>query len=277
MKTPIEWMRKSSCVQIFLGRRAALPVLFLALGWSWDVAAAETKERPVLDGTTWKWVFTMRDGSRVEPKAKLKQKGDTITGVTLMRGVQPIPITKGTLQGDTVQWTVVREHDGRKVTTLYQGKLVGDTLTGFIESDWTGEPQRYQWEAERAPVTPAGTWRWASGRRPPAGETNGTNRTARTIDTKGMFTHQAEKAGGEKAGGEKVGGKVTYAGRDLEVKHGRFRSGELTFQTVREREGEKIVVTYRGKIEGETLKGFIETDTGREVRTRAWEATRVED
>src|SRR5215813_14387387 len=60
--------------------RAALRIglgLVLTLLWTSvaPVAAAEAPERPTLDGN-WKWLFTMRDGSRIEPKAKLKQKGD---------------------------------------------------------------------------------------------------------------------------------------------------------------------------------------------------------
>jgi hypothetical protein len=239
--------------------------LLLGLGWVlvWDTraVAAETSERLLLDGT-WKWLFVMRDGSRIEPKAKLKQKGDTLSGITLFRPGQEIPITNGKIESNTVQWTVVREHDGRKVTTRYQGKLDGDTLSGFIETDWTGEMQRYDWRAQREPDSPTGVWRWASGRRFPAGL-----RPPRGPDTKGTF----------KLEGERVVGKVTWAERDLEVKHGRFRKNEFSFQTIRERDGEKTIFTYKGKIEGDNLKGTIETDTGREIRSRVWEATRVED
>ena len=246
-------------------RRSALRIglcLFLTLLWTSvpPVAGAEAPERATLDGN-WKWLFTMRDGSRIEPKAKLKQKGDTLTGITLLRAGQEAPILDGKIQGDTVQWTVVREHEGRKVTTHYQGKLVGETLSGFIESDWNGVMQRYDWQAQREPDSPTGVWRWVSGRRPPPG-----TRT-RGPDTKGTF----------KLEGEKVIGKVTFAGHDLELKHGRFHIREFSFQTIRERDGEKTTTSYRGKIEGDTLKGQIETDTGREIRTRAWEATRVEE
>ena len=248
-------------MRVFLTRGTA-GLFFAALAMTVaPLLGAETTERSALDGT-WTWLFTMRDGSRIEPKAKLKQKGDVITGITLMHAGQETPILEGRIKDDTVDWTVIREHEGRKVTTKYHGKIAGETLSGYIESDWTGETQRYDWQAQRVPDSPTGTWRWASGRRLPANA-----RPTRGPDTKGTF----------KLDGEKVTGKVTWAGRDFEVKHGRFRKGEFSFQTIREREGEKTTFTYRGKLEGDTVKGQIETDTGREIRTRAWEATRVEE
>ena len=47
-------------------------------------AAEETNERATASGT-WKWTFTMPDGSKVEPRVKLKQEGDKLTGTSRFR------------------------------------------------------------------------------------------------------------------------------------------------------------------------------------------------
>jgi hypothetical protein len=217
-----------------------------------------------LDGA-WKWTFTMPDGGRVTPRVRLSRQGELLRGTAIVRGHEA-PISNGRIQGDNVSWSVVREHEGRRVTTRYQGKWAGDTIKGTVESDWTGEANRYEWEAKRVPNTPAGTWRWfvvGPARRPGGGRTGarGTN------EVRGTFA----------VDGHKVTGKVTGLGRDGEIRRGRIMDGVFTFELVRERDGIRVVTYYTGRVVGDTIKGDWESDVGLELRRRLWEATRLDD
>src|SRR5881397_4211240 len=136
-------------------KRAILGVMLLAA----TAFAEPTNNVSKLDGV-WKWSFTMPDGTKAEPKVRLKQEGDAFTGSSIPRAGMAIPIIDPKLEGDKVSWTVVREAGGRKVTTRYEGRVEGETIKGTIHSDWAGEPRRYDWLAKRAPNTPAGTWKW---------------------------------------------------------------------------------------------------------------------
>jgi hypothetical protein len=78
-----------------------------------------------------------------------------------------------------------------------------------------------------------------------------------------------------KVDGEKVTGTVGRAERKADIQDGTFKNGELAFKVVRERDGQSFTQTYKGKLEGDAIKGTIEFEFGGESRTRDWEATRV--
>ena len=57
----------------------------------------------------------------------------------------------GKVQGDEVTFRIVRERDGRTVTSKYKGRIHQDnSIKGEVESDWTGEVRRLEWEAKKA-------------------------------------------------------------------------------------------------------------------------------
>jgi len=226
--------------------------LFLAVVSS--AFAADGNEQTKLDGT-WKWSFTMPDGNKVEPKVRLKHDGDAITGTSSFGSGYSAPIRDAKVEGDMVSWSVVREHNGQKVTTRYEGKLSGDTIKGTVKSDWAGEAKTYPWEAKRAPETPEGDWKWDS--------------------AFGQF--RSSYSAKIKLEGSRLTGKVKSRDREYDIKDGKFKAGEITFTVKRERDGNDIVTHYRGKLDGDTIKGESETAFGTaEPRPVEWIATRVE-
>ncbi|MDA0832979.1 MAG: hypothetical protein O2955_02595 [Planctomycetota bacterium] len=102
---------------------------------------------------------------------------------------------------------------------------------------------------------PTGTWKWSM-----------------------TFNNQTrERSVTLKLDGDKLTG--TMPGRNnstRDIENATFNDGEVYFETSRERNGQKFVVKYKAKIEGETLKGTIESP-GRDgnVRTREWEAKKA--
>ncbi len=225
-----------------------------------EAQADDTQPRSPADGT-WKWTFTMPDGTKAEPRAKIKLDGDKLTGTTSLRAGNEAAITNGTLRGDQVSWAVVREHDGRKVTTRYKGRIAGDTLKGTIESDWSGEVRQYEWNAKRPPNTPTGTWRMQFSGGGGRGFGGGGRGGGGGGDSKLVL----------KQDGEKVTGKMTLFGRDSEIVNGKWAKGELSFDTIRERDGNKSVTKYWGKLDGDKIVGEVDSEF---FGVRPWEITR---
>jgi len=99
-----------------------------------------------------KWVSTFKrsDGTPMETTLQLKQSGDKLTGVQTFNENET-ELRDGKVQGEEVSFKTLRERDGRTVTAKYRGKLQKDnSIKGEIESDWTGEVRRMEWEAKRA-------------------------------------------------------------------------------------------------------------------------------
>ena len=77
-------------------------------------------------------------------------------------------------------------------------------------------------------------------------------------------------------------GKLTghIIGRDnneVEIKDGKFKNGEISFQVTREFNGQEFIIKYKGKLEQDTIKGKAETERDGQKRERDWEAKRVKD
>jgi hypothetical protein len=60
------------------------------------------------------------------------------------------------------------------------------------------------------------------------------------------------------------------------IEEGTFKDGMVSFKVTRTRNDQKFTTKYSGKLEGDTIKGTIESP-GRDgqLRTREWTATRV--
>lgn len=78
-----------------------------------------------------------------------------------------------------------------------------------------------------------------------------------------------------KADGDKLTGAVTLPmGQSIDIKDGTFKNDEVTFQTVFERDGVSRTTKYKGKVEGDTIKGTTERERDGQVNSRDWNATR---
>ena len=78
-----------------------------------------------------------------------------------------------------------------------------------------------------------------------------------------------------KAEGDKLTGAVSLpTGQSVDIKDGAFKNDEVTFQTVMERNGNMFTTKYKGKVEGDTIKGTTERERDGQVNSRDWNATR---
>ncbi len=102
---------------------------------------------------------------------------------------------------------------------------------------------------------PTGTWKWTT--QSPNGE----------IST----TLKLESKDG------KLTGAYSNQFGDTTISEVSFQGDILAFEVVRDLGGNKFVVKYRGKLEGDTLKGTLEAagPDGGEAMKLAWNATRA--
>jgi hypothetical protein len=99
---------------------------------------------------TWKWSITGRDGQPREITLKLELKDGQLTGS--MSGFRSeTPISNASSKDDQIAFSVVREFQGNKFETKYDGKLDGDTIKGTVErSGRDGQVTKSEWTATRA-------------------------------------------------------------------------------------------------------------------------------
>lgn len=104
---------------------------------------------------------------------------------------------------------------------------------------------------------PTGTWKWT----PAAG--GGGKGTPREMTLK------------LKLDGDKLTGSIPGRNnQETNIEEGTFKNGEVSFKITRERNGNKIVTTYKGKVDGDTIKGTIDRGQGEPTK---WEAKRSKD
>jgi hypothetical protein len=108
---------------------------------------------------------------------------------------------------------------------------------------------------------PTGTWKWT----PAAGGGGGGKKG-------GAPREMTLKL---KLDGDKLTGSVPGRGdTETQIEEGTFKNGEVSFKVTRERNGNKTVTTYKGKVDGDTLKGTITRGDAEPVK---FEAKRSKD
>jgi hypothetical protein len=74
---------------------------------------------------------------------------------------------------------------------------------------------------------------------------------------------------------DKLTGTMAWADKtESKIADGKFKDGEATFSAVRELQGMQFTITYKVKVEGDTIKGKAEADFGGETRTFDFEGKR---
>jgi hypothetical protein len=233
---------------------AAIAIGLVGLS-AWRGAAQDTEEQPRFTGT-WKWTFIMPDGSKVEPRVKLHLEGEKLTGTARFRPGADTPISDGKVNGDEVSFSVIRERDGRKVTTTYKGVLVGNHIKGSIESDWAGGKQAYDWDARRFGRDPGGTWEWTV---PMRGRTN---------EIRLSLTLKQDK--------DTLTGDLTGFREPAEIEDGKTKDGEVYFKVLREVGDTTLTYKYWGRVLGDVIKGKVAITGGERDHFSDWEAKRTD-
>jgi hypothetical protein len=101
---------------------------------------------------------------------------------------------------------------------------------------------------------PTGTWKW-------------------TVNFGGQEREFALKL---KLDGDKLtGGMIGRDDKETPIEDAKYKDGELSFKVTRERDGQKFTIKYKGKVEGDTIKGKTEFERDGQTQSRDWEAKRA--
>ena len=81
-----------------------------------------------------------------------------------------------------------------------------------------------------------------------------------------------------KTEGGKLTGTVSWADKkESKVENAKFKDGELTYSVMRELMDQTFTISYKLKVEGDTLKGKAEAEFGGETRSFDVEGKREKD
>jgi hypothetical protein len=234
-------------------------------------AEADAKTAPTLEGT-WRWTFTMPDGATNRPKLRFTVEEGQLHGTTSFRPGSEAPVTNILVNGDQISFQVVRQRNGQDIVTSYTGKWSENTLKGKIESNWAGEKQVFDWEAQRTHLGVEGVWKWTNSFFGGFGGGGGRGPGARGGGRGRGFESRVElEQEGEKLTGKTVGSRF---GRPIPISNGSITNGEVYFEIERTFGEIKSVTKHHGKQNGDTIKGTLETEIDGEERVIDWEATR---
>jgi hypothetical protein len=233
----------------------SLGVLSATRGADLDEFPTPAAATPAIDGT-WRWNFTMPDGTPCRPRLVLEIEEGRLTGTSSFRPGTEQAITNATLNGDQIRFQVIRERNGHPITTTYSGVWSGRYIRGKVASDWNGATQSHEWEAIRAHDGAEGLWKWTMA-----------SRGGRKVEARVKLAQD----------GELLTGYVPGAGRGLRrwlIKNGSILDGEVYFELERGTGVNKVLTIYKGKQTGDSIKGTIETITGDSKKEAVWEAHR---
>src|SRR5438067_2043272 len=103
---------------------------------------------------------------------------------------------------------------------------------------------------------------------------------ANTIDGKWAWTQMGQNGDVAmtlelKQDGDKLTGSISRGEMKTEIKDGTIKGQDVAFVVVRERNGAEFKINYKGKLDGDTIKGTISLNFNGEDRTMDWSATRA--
>jgi hypothetical protein len=112
---------------------------------------------------------------------------------------------------------------------------------------------------------------------------------AQAADIAGTYKWTTQGRGGNpgpemtlklKLDGDKLTGTVSRPGRqggnptETEIKNGKVKGDEISFETVVERGGNTMTTKYSGKVNADGIKGKFERERGGQPQSTDWEAKR---
>jgi hypothetical protein len=98
-----------------------------------------------------------------------------------------------------------------------------------------------------------GTWKWT------------TDRGGQTVETTLKLKQEGEKLTG------KISGRNNT---EIDIEEGKVKDDEVSFKVTRMFNNNTFVMTYKGKLEGDAIKGKISFEREGETVERDWEAKR---
>lgn len=220
-----------------------------------DFDGTRAKE-PVSLAGTWRITVKEDDGRTIERVVKWKQDGEKLSGLYSGPRLAEFAVEEVSLKDDELTFRVSREQNGNKMIFTYHGKVSGDSITGKMDYDVAGEQGTLPFEAKRVKeqVNAAGTWKFKI-----------TAESGQVFEPSLALTAD---------GGELTG---VYTGQlgETPAEQVKLDGSQLSFQVSRERDGRTYTMKYRGKIDGDTIKGTIDYDFDGQTGSIDFDGTRA--
>jgi hypothetical protein len=175
---------------------------------------------------------------------------------TSFRSGTETSITNAILRGDELSQVGLQARGPRNHHHLHR-QMEWESIKGKVESNWAGDKQTYDWEAQRAHEGAEGTWKWP-------------------VTLRGR---KFEARVDLEQDGEILTGSMPVFGRGrrkIEIKNGSIKNGEIYFEVERGPADNKVISIYTGKQTGDKIKGTIETTVDGEERKSDWDAKRAD-
>ena len=106
------------------------------------VAAPAPAAAPAPDITgDWKGTFDV-NGTPTEMKFHLKSSGSTVTGTIERPGAPPMEVHEGKIDGDTVSFWINTDYEGQTYTIVYKGKVTPGQIVfdlGTADQSWSAQ------------------------------------------------------------------------------------------------------------------------------------------
>jgi len=228
-----------------------------------DWEAKRVKETADVAGATsvtgdWKYDLTLDSGDVLNLVLSLKQEGEKVTGKVVL-GDFEAPITEGKVAGDVISFKIPVDRDGNKFTSKYNGTVAGNSIKGKIHSDFGGTEHDYDWKATRekgvagSASDATGTWKWV------------------IVTADGASIDLSLKV---KQEGDKLSGVVIMGDNEVQISDGMVKDNEVTLKVTRDQDGTTRVSKFKGTLDGDSIKGKIDSDWSGEMRNYAWNAKR---
>lgn len=213
-----------------------------------------TGARPEMNlNGTWLLVATS-DAGVFEPKLHLKHDGDDISGNYEWTESVVAEVQDGEIVGGELIFTVTHDFDGQEIVVKFKVKQDGEKLAGLAEYDLGGQTGTAEIEGSRSKAADiAGDWNIAI-----------TGENGDTIEVTAKLTQD----------GDKIGGDYTGPAGDAKVSDAKLDGKTLTFKVVRERDGQELILNYKGEVDGDTITGDVEFDFDGQTRSTTFEAKR---
>jgi hypothetical protein len=223
----------------------------------WEAKRAETAETSSGSSTgvagNWKYDLNVA-GNELNLVLNLKQDGEKVTGKVTTGDIE-LPISEGKITGDAISFKIAVDRDDMKFTSKYSGTVSGDNIKGKIHSDFGGQEHDMDWNAtrEKAVASATGTWKWVV-----------TTDSGDSIDLSMKVKQENDK----------LSGVVILGENESPISEGMVKGNDVTFKVTRELDGTTRVSKFKGTLEGDTIKGKIDSDWSGEMRNYAWNAKR---
>jgi small nuclear ribonucleoprotein (snRNP)-like protein len=188
---------------------------------------------------TWRLKISASDGEH-EAILVLSQDGDRLKGTYESDGEEH-PAKDISLKEGELRFRVDSKRDDQALTLKYKGRLQGEALRGDVEYEYQGNTGSFDFEGKRAAeagdIGPDTVVTW--------------NLNFTTLDG---LVHEPVLVLAK--GGDRLKGTLnSLAGKNLVAQDVSLKDGELSFRVTGEHEGAPYTLTFKGKPQGESIRG----------------------